>query len=62
MKKEYASIYQKFIDEFGIESQMMMCIEEMSELTKELCKYFRYKDTDKISQVENNIIEEKVHN
>ena len=34
-------ILQKAIDTYGEESQKKMMIEEMSELTKELCKWFR---------------------
>ena len=31
-------IYDKALEKFGMEAQILMCIEEMSELTKELCK------------------------
>ena len=34
-------IYDEAIDFFGLESQKIMLIEEMSELTKELCKELR---------------------
>lgn len=34
-------VYQDAIDLFGITSQKIMVIEEMSELTKELCKELR---------------------
>ncbi|MBQ2811264.1 MAG: hypothetical protein IJF12_03745 [Alphaproteobacteria bacterium] len=34
-------VYQKAIELFGITSQKIMVIEEMSELTKELCKELR---------------------
>ena len=40
---------------FGKHSQMQMAIEEMSELTKAICKYFRY-PMDK--EVIENIVEE----
>ena len=33
-----------FLDVWGEKAQINMCIEEMSELTKELCKYLRYKN------------------
>ena len=39
--KETLDFYQRCIDVWGKDAQVMMCIEEMSELTKELCKYFR---------------------
>ena len=41
MKKEYLEAYQKFLDAWGQEAQERMAIEEMSELTKELCKKIR---------------------
>lgn len=34
-------VYEAAIDKYGIKPQLMMVIEEMSELTKALCKYFR---------------------
>lgn len=34
-------IYRAAIEKYGDNHQMMMCIEEMSELTKELCKNIR---------------------
>lgn len=36
--------YKKLIDKFGIETQITVCIEELSELQKELCKYLRGKN------------------
>lgn len=51
--------YKKFVKVFGEEAQIMLAIEEMSELTKELCKYFRAKgDSVKLEKVKENIIEE----
>ena len=35
------NLYERAIKHYGIESQMTMAIEEMSELTKEICKTFR---------------------
>lgn len=40
-KQEENKIYQEAIDFFGMTSQKIMVIEEMSELTKELCKELR---------------------
>ncbi len=40
-KIEENKVYQDAIDLFGIVSQKIMVIEEMSELTKELCKELR---------------------
>ena len=47
MIKKYRDIYKKIYEKWGLESQERMCIEEMSELTKELCKRVRYETTDK---------------
>lgn len=57
-KKE--KLFLKLFDTWGEDAQIRMCIEEMSELTKELCKYLRYKnfDTEKVENVKENIIEE----
>ena len=35
-------LYVKAIEKWGIKPQMMMAIEEMSELIKEITKWFRY--------------------
>ena len=43
MKEEFREAYNKFLTAWGEDAQIMMAIEEMSELTKELCKYLRYK-------------------
>lgn len=37
----YEEILEKALDTYGVEAQRQMCIEEMSELTKELCKNSR---------------------
>ncbi len=39
--EDRAKVYQKAIELYGAEAQIHMVIEEMSELTKELCKSFR---------------------
>ena len=41
MREDYTEYYKKFIEVWGYESQIVVAIEEMSELTKELCKYKR---------------------
>ena len=58
MREDFIKYYKLFIDKFGIESQEMICIEEMSELTKELCKLSRYKGSDKEKEITDNIREE----
>ena len=39
---ETKEILEKAIYEYGPDKQIIVAIEEMSELQKELCKYFRY--------------------
>lgn len=46
------TVIQKAIDTYGYDLQKQVAIEEMSELTKEICKDFRGKDN------KDNIIEE----
>lgn len=46
------SIYKKAIKIWGFKAQLLLAIEEMSELTKELCKYVNRQDgnSDKICE------------
>lgn len=46
MTEDERFILCKAIDTYGVDAQCKMAIEEMSELTKELCKYFRGADND----------------
>ena len=39
------AVYRTAIEKYGRDAQVLMAIEEMSELTKELCKEFRGKLT-----------------
>ena len=39
-----AALYHAALDKWGADAQTAMCVEEMSELTKELCKWKRGKD------------------
>lgn len=39
--EERVEVYRQAIDTYGVDAQVLMAIEEMSELTKELCKVFR---------------------
>ncbi len=41
MKQEFVEFYDECIKVWGEDFQILMCIEEMSELTKELAKTFR---------------------
>lgn len=58
MKEDFRNVYADFETKYGLDSQIQQCIEEMSELIKELCKYNRYKGTDKESQVLLSVKEE----
>lgn len=44
MKKEFKKAYKAFLEKWGVEMQSAMAIEEMSELTKALCKLKRCKE------------------
>lgn len=54
--------YQKYYDEFikinGVEKEIILCIEEMSELTKALSKFLRHKGSEKEDTIKDNIVEE----
>lgn len=39
--EERKAVYEQALAKWGIEAQSQMAIEEMSELTKELCKVYR---------------------
>lgn len=58
MRNDFVEVYDKVLRTWGVDSQNRMCIEEMSELTKELCKIERYVGTDKESEILRNIREE----
>lgn len=63
MDKEFKEFCKLALDTWGEDAQIRMCIEEMSELTKELCKYMRTLrnenvDVSKLEEVKTNIIEE----
>lgn len=56
---KFKNEYEKFLDAWGYDAQATMCIEEMSELTKELCKLQRYKDNpEKVQEITKHIKEE----
>jgi hypothetical protein len=63
MDKEFVDFCNLALDTWGEDAQIRMCIEEMSELTKELCKYMRVLrnenvDASKLDEIKTNIIEE----
>lgn len=61
-KETYFETLDLFKQAYGEENEYRMCIEEMSELTKEICKYLRYLNYDnnieKLLKTKANIIEE----
>ena len=63
MDKEFREFCDLALKKWGEDSQLRMCIEEMSELMKEICKYQRIIrtegiDPNKLEDVKKNIIEE----
>lgn len=58
MKQNWNEFYKKFLDAWGYEAQSNVCIEELSELTKALCKYSRYGKENAPVEIKNNVIEE----
>lgn len=58
MNIDYKKIYDEFLDKYGEEHEIILCVEEMSELIKELSKYLRYKGTEKEFSIKENIKEE----
>lgn len=50
--------YKIFLDKWGYDAQALMCIEEMSELTKALCKYNRYGKEKAPLEIKENVLEE----
>ena len=53
MVNENKDFYQRCIDVWGEDAQIKMCIEEMSELIKELCKNWRKDKTNTPEQIKN---------
>lgn len=55
MVEKYREHYKSFLDAWGYDAQALMVIEEMSELTKEICKRNRkrkdYKEEDLIEEI-----------
>ena len=59
MDKKFKEFCDKALEKWGEDSQLRMCIEEMSELTKELCKYMRLLRSEGIDDVENKLLQTK---
>lgn len=61
-------LFDRFLETYGETGEVVICIEEMSELSKELAKYIRYKNYQekyeseanfkKLEEIKTNIIEE----
>lgn len=58
MEQDYTQFYKRFLDEWGYDAQSNVCIEEMSELTKALCKYARFGKENAPQEVKENVVEE----
>ena len=58
MKEIYKEYYDKLLTKNGKEKEIILCIEEMGELTQALSKYLRYKGIDKENCNLDNIREE----
>ena len=52
---DFKEEYKLLIDKYGFDSQALLCIEEMSELTKALCKYKRYGDEHYIENIKEEL-------
>lgn len=52
------TIYIKALDTYGAQAQTMMCMEEMSELQKELCKHAR--GADNVHQIAEEIADVRI--
>ena len=58
IEEQKKKILQQAIDTYGADAQILMAIEEMSELMKALCKYKRAKGPEDVFSVFDNITEE----
>lgn len=56
--EERRAVYKKAAATYGPQAQTMMAVEEMSELTKTICKFFR--GTGYLDPRSRNIVEEKI--
>lgn len=59
--EEFGEFYQDALDFWGEDAQLRMCIEEMSELTKELCKYFRLVNSEKTPEIQKKLEENRLN-
>lgn len=61
MREDFKKQYQMFLDAWGQEAQERMTIEEMSELTKELCKKIRL-ERDDFSEMNDEKLKKTIQN
>ena len=61
MREDFKIQYQTFLDAWGQEAQERMAIEEMSELTKELCKKIRL-ERDDFSEMNDEKLKKTIQN
>ena len=57
MENKIREFCEKAIEVWGEDSQLRMCIEEMSELTKEICKYQRLLRSEGIDDIEEKLVQ-----
>lgn len=60
-QSERKELYKQCIEAWGLDAQIYMCIEQMSELTKEFCKYRRLKFTDQSKELQEKKKENLAH-
>lgn len=55
MTKEYIKYYDVILEKWGFDSQLVMAVEEMSEIIKEICKFKRHEmlNQDNTKTIEN---------
>ena len=58
MQTNFTEFYKQFLDAWGYDAQSNVCIEEMSELTKALCKYSRFGKENAPQEIKDNVVEE----
>ncbi len=58
MEQDYTQFYKQFLETWGYDAQSNVCIEEMSELTKALCKFARFGKDNAPQEIKDNVVEE----
>jgi len=60
MRKETKKIYQNALDAWGLNLQLLMAIEEATELTHSVCKLIRDNDSIALEKVADEIADNKI--